>query len=61
MLSYVAHHNGITNEQLNGWLLRNEYSCIDVDVQFANSKKREEVLITNYYLNSNTKNNACNN
>jgi len=49
MLSYVAQHNGVKNDQLETWLSINNYRCIKVDVQFANSKKRNEILITNYW------------
>lgn len=50
MLSYVAYHDGITNVQLEHWLAKNDYYCIEVDVQFANSKKRNEILIVNYKM-----------
>jgi adenine-specific DNA-methyltransferase len=59
MLSYVAQHNGVINANLAQWMSKNNYRTINVDVQFSNSKKREEILIVNYENSSKNKEKKC--
>jgi adenine-specific DNA-methyltransferase len=48
IFSYVLKHNGTTNEHIQNWLSENNFELKHLDVKFANSKKRDEVLIFNF-------------
>ena len=51
MLSYVLEHKGMKNLELEEWITRNGYACIELgDIIGISGKPRKEILITNYDL-----------